>query len=66
MKPTVADAPGASDWLQPGAAAVTVLPLCDTVAFQPWLMVLPLGMVHDARHGLTAELPVLRTVTVAW
>lgn len=66
MKPIVADAPGASEPPHVGAVAVAVLPLCETVAFQPWLMVLPLGMVQLAVHGLTAAVPLLRTVTVAW
>lgn len=66
MYPIVTDPPGANGGLQLGAVAVTVLPLCETVAFQPWLTVLPLGMVQVAVHGLAVALPVFRTVTVAW
>lgn len=66
MKPIDTDAPAASDCAQLGAVAVTVLPLCDTVAFQPWLIVLPLGIVQFATHRFSAAVLVLRNVTVAW
>lgn len=65
MKPTETEAPGARLCAQLGAAAVTVPPDCETVAFQPWVTVLPPGIVQVATHGLAAVAPVLVTVTVA-
>ena len=66
VKPIVTDAPGASAGAQLGAAAVTVVPDWVTVAFQPLASVTPGGQVQVARHGLTAPLPVLVTVTSPW
>lgn len=65
--PIVTDAPAAR--LVPphdGGVAVTVLPLCVTVAFQPLLTVAPAGIVQVALHGLTAAVLLLRTVTSPW
>ena len=66
VKPIVTDAPGASAGAQPGAAAVTVVPACVTVAFQPLASVVPAGHVQVARHGLSAPPPVLVTVSSPW
>jgi len=66
VNPIVADAPGASVEFHDGAAAVTVVPLCETVAFQPLLIVAPAGIVQVAVHGESAAVLLLRTVTSPW
>ncbi len=66
MKPTVTEAPAASDDAQVGAAAVTVVPDCVTVAFQPLASVTPAGQVQVTDHGFTAAVPVFFTVSSPW
>jgi hypothetical protein len=65
VKPMTAVALGASDVFQLGAAAVNVVPLWVTVAFQPLVRLTPLGTDQVTVHGLTALLPVLVTRTSA-
>lgn len=66
VKPMTAVAFGASDVFQLGAAAVNVVPLWVTVAFQPLVRDTPLGTVHVIVHGFTALVPVFVTRTSAW
>src|SRR3954452_21477117 len=62
----VTDAPAASDDAYAGPAAVTVVPLWVTVAFQPLTRVTPDGQVQVADHGLTVPPPVFFTVSEPW
>jgi hypothetical protein len=66
VNPIVTEAPAASEGAQLGAADVNVVPDCVTVAFHPLCSVTPEGTAQVAVHGLTAAVPVFRTVTEAW
>lgn len=61
----VAEAPGARLAAHEGACAVSVDPVALTVAFHPLPRVTPLGNVRVDTQGLSAAVPLLRTVTDA-
>jgi len=63
--PTDTSLPVPRDAFQDGAAAVTVVPDCVTVAFHPLTIVVPAGSENVTFHGETAA-PLLRTVTEPW
>ena len=65
-KPNVADAVGASEPFHVRFLAVTVVPLCVTVAFQDWVICWPPVKLSVAVQPDVVAAPPLRTLTSPW